>query len=267
MLATHSIGFLRRAWELYKEDSNQVVFIDMHDFDFDSDVKLVPASPTRDLWRRILDVSIGDLSSLLAPDQVVLCEGKPVSGNSRRDKKAEFDARCYRQIFAGDYSTTDWISVGNNDDAQRDFVGIGSEAFTLTPGTRVIRLIDRDLRTSIEIAELEKQGVKTLSRRNIEAYLLDDAVLAKFCEKVGKPEALQGILYARDYALACSINSGGDEDDYKKTVGEVYNAARKSLVGQPAGSNFQEFAVAHLAPLVKDAPGVYGELRKSIFGI
>ena len=100
-ISTHSIGMMREASKIQRTVPESVSFINFFDQDFDNDVALGPTFIDRDLWKNILDVAMGDLADLVAPRRVVLCEGKPSS--RRRKDRAEFDARCYRSIFAAEY--------------------------------------------------------------------------------------------------------------------------------------------------------------------
>ncbi|WP_280911670.1 AAA family ATPase [Streptomyces sp. SAI-208] len=266
IIATHSIGFMRRAWEMYNESPGEVVFLDFEGFDFDEPVRMNPVAPSRDLWKKILQVALGDLSTLMAPEQVVLCEGKRPTGRRSEDKNAEFDARCYRVIFAEEYPTTDWMSFGNSEEVAGSVEGVGARALTLTAGTKVIRVIDRDLMTEVEAHDTRSSGVQVLSRRNIEAYLLDNEVISALCEKWGKPECASDLIAERDYEMQKKVATGADPDDFKKVRGEVYNACKRVLGVRPPGSGFHAFAIEHLAPLICPGTAIYDELRGSIFG-
>ena len=90
------------------------------------------------------------------------------------DRKAAFDATCYQRIFAAEYPNTDFLSVGNSDDAGNDRLEIGRAIQALASGTEVIRLIDRDMRSNEEVQALQADNVRVLSRRHLEAFLLDE---------------------------------------------------------------------------------------------
>lgn len=262
LLATHSIGFMRRAWELYKDKPGEVVFLDFQGHNFDDEVILAPIKPSREFWQRTLEVALGDLAKLLAPERVVLCEGRPQRGKS--DKRGEFDAKCYRTIFAEEYPTTDWLSVGNSHEVGTDKVELGKSIQTIVSGTAVIRLVDQDLKSKEEIADLQGAGVRVLQRRHIESYLLDEEVLDALCDQHDKSHLKQQVRKAYADAIAASISRGNDPDDVKSASGEAYVSIRKLL--DLRGSNFEGFAVSNLAPLIKPGMAVYQELRDSIFG-
>jgi hypothetical protein len=264
-IATHSIGMLREAQRLYGQNAAEVAFLDFEGHNFDEAVTLTPVIPDRAFWTRTFNVALGDLADLVAPDCVVVCEGRPAS-EGVAPGRAEFDARCYRTIFADELPTTDFISVGNSSDVQQDRVELGKAIQTLVQGTRVIRLVDRDMRTQQEIDALIKSGVRVLRRRHIESYLLADDVLQALCEREGKPERLSEAVAARDKALADGPARGKDPDDVKSAAGLVYNALRMLLGLVGAGTDSSAFLSDTMAPLVKTGMPVYAELREDIFG-
>jgi hypothetical protein len=265
ILATHSIGFMREAWKLSQEAPGKVVFLDFQDKSFDETVELTPVEVTRDFWRRTLEVALGDLADLVSPKVVVLCEGKPVAG--RPSRNTEFDAKCYRAIFSDDLPDVEFISVGNSEDVTADKVGLGQSIQLLTPGSTILRVTDRDLKNDAEVAELEKTaGVRVLSRRNIESYLLDDEVIEKYCASVNQTGQAASVVRERDRLLADAVqNRGIDPDDRKSIAGELYTFMRRNLSVTGGGSTWSAFASSSLAPLLRPGMKVYGELKDSIF--
>ena len=263
ILATHSIGFMRKAWEMAKQTPGSVVFLDMQDQDFDTSVTLSPMPPSRAFWERTLNVALGDLAHLMAPERIVLCEGRPTKGAG--DRKGEFDASCYRRIFAGEFPETDFLSVGNNHNVQDDHLEAGRAIQTIASGTQIVRVIDRDLLNDAEVQAREALGVRVLSRRNLEAFLVDDEVLAALCRRVEQPDKVFNALAAKADALAASVSRGNDSDDYKKTADELYLALRKLLDLTSAGSDWTAFARETLSPLIRPGMTVYDELKRDIF--
>ena len=67
MLATHSMGMMRRARDIEAESPGSVVFLDFGDRDFDKPQIIEPATPNRKFWKNAYDVALGDLSELVAP--------------------------------------------------------------------------------------------------------------------------------------------------------------------------------------------------------
>lgn len=264
LLASHSIGFMRKAWELANDKPGSVSFLDMQDVDFDQAAAIKPIKPSRDFWARTLDVALGDLAHLMAPERVVLCEGRtPRDGD---DGKAEFDADCYRRIFAEEFPNTDFLSAGNSRDVSQDRLEAGKAIQTIASGTTLVRLIDRDLLNEEEVSAQKALGIRVLGRRNIEAYLLDDEVLTALCthhEQMGKAG---DVIRLRDQALQASIGRGNDPDDLKKAAGQFYSDLRRELPLSGAGSSWNAFARVTLAPLLRPGMNVYRQLREDIFG-
>lgn len=264
LLASHSMGFMRKAWELAKAEPGRVAFLDMQDIDFDQSATLHPVQPSREFWARTLDVALGDLAHLMAPERVVLCEGRATRDGD--NGKAEFDANCYRQIFATEFPDTDFLSAGNSQDVSQDRLEVGKAIQTIATGTTLIRVIDRDLLNGDEVATYEALGTRVLSRRNIEAYLLDNEVLAALCAKYEQSASLAKVIELRDEALRASIDRGNDADDLKKAAGDFYTKVRRELMISGGGSNWVAFATGTLAPLIGPGMSVYDELKTDIFG-
>ena len=61
---------------------------------------MTPSTPDRVFWENMYEVALDDLSSLVAPERVVICEGS-------KEKHVEaFDARCYNRLFADELPDT-----------------------------------------------------------------------------------------------------------------------------------------------------------------
>ncbi len=110
-LATHSIGMMRRSKDLSKDNPDTVYFYDFDGKDFDQSQRMSPVLPNRNFWERTLNVALDDLSDLIAPHKIVICEGAPKSACSGAN--AEMDANCYDRIFESEFPDTKFISVGN----------------------------------------------------------------------------------------------------------------------------------------------------------
>lgn len=263
-VASHSIGFMRKAWEMARSHPGSVAFLNMQGVDFDQPAILAPIQPSREFWAEILDVAFGDLAHLVAPEQLVLCEGKPLQGKNRQ--KAAFDSYCYTRIFASEYPQVDFLSVGNSADVGEDRLEFGAAVKTLTAGTRLTRLIDRDLRNADEVAEAKATGLRVLSRRNIEAYLLDDEVLSALCMSVGQPDKVGEALAVKQQCMQGAVGKGADADDWKAPAGRIYVELRRLLGLTGAGQTWDGFARGTLAPLITPAMSTYDELKTDIFG-
>ncbi len=262
-VTTHSIGMMREARDLQQNNVNGVIFLDFFDKDFDQAVVLAPAAVNRQFWKNSLDVALGDVAELVAPRQVVLCEGRPASPHDRG--KAEFDARCYRTIFAQEYPEVGFISVGNEAEVRQDTVRLGPTIEALINGTNVIRVVDQDDRSPQEISDLRTEGVRVLSKRHLEAYLMNDEILSKLCEKHGRSDAVTAVLAAKQHILAERANSGKPVDDVKSSSGQIYVQSKQILGLTQVGNTAETFMRDTLAPLITPETATYASLKHDIF--
>lgn len=264
-VATHSIGMMRKARDLASENPGSVAFIDMSKKDFDQPQILKPIVPNRAFWHRVLNVALDDLSELVAPSCVVICEGRPV-GTKGSERKAAIDAKCYDLIFGNEYPDVRFLSAGNCHDVENDKIALMEAIKSLISGTNVIRLIDHDDRSPEEISELENDGVRVLSLRQLEGYLFDDEVLRALCNKHEKPNELTNIIADKTVAIANSVQRGNPKDDIKSASGEIYNAIKNRLGLSGGGSDARAFMLSQLAPLITTDMAIYRRLREDIFG-
>lgn len=264
ILASHSIGFMSEARKMVKEKPGSVAFINMGGVDFDQPVKLTPVAPSREFWAKTLEVALGDLATLVAPEVIVLCEGQPLA-KPRDDRKAEFDASCYRKIFAEEFPYVDFMSIGGSNDVISDHLRIGRAIQTIASGTEIIRLVDRDLMTEGEVKDLEDTGVKVLTRRHIESFLYDDEVIAALCDSVGQSDKIATALSEKAAVCAASTSRGIDADDIKSSAGEIKTQLRRLLSIPNAGSSREAFGRDVLAPLIRPGMDVYRDLKACIF--
>lgn len=262
-LATHSIGMMRRARDLAAAHPGKVVFLDFGNRDFDQPQTIAPVAPTRPFWQQVLNVALDDLADLVAPNRIVICEGAPnVPGAGAN---AAMDSHCYDKIFEAEYPDTKFVSAGNADQVESDRMALVQALQSLVRGTQVIRLIDRDDHSPEDIKQKLAQGIRVLSRRNLECYLFDDEVLVRLCEKYGKPEDAANLLKAKAEALTSAVDRGRPADDLKAAAGQIYNLARQRLQIVGGGNNAKAFMRSTLAPLVAPGMHVYKELRRDIF--
>lgn len=268
---THSVGMMAKARDLQAANPDQVVFLDFSSSNFDQPTTLRPAAVDRKFWKDVLSIALDNLAALVAPRQVVLCEGPGPSqqgsaaGSPGPTNKQEFDAACYRTIFSATHPDTDFLAVGNNLDVLSDRLAVGRAIQTLVSGTRVIRVIDRDERTPTEIAALVREGVKVLSRRHLEAFVLDDEILTKFCHHIGRPADVAATLAAKQSAIAASVARGNSPDDIKRASGTLYVELRNLLQLTQSGSDGHAFMRDILAPLITPDTQTYRTLVADIF--
>lgn len=261
-ISTHSIGMMRYARSLREANPDDVAFLDFQGNDFDQTVVLEPVQPDRKFWSATLDVALGDLAELVAPSRVVLCEGDPASGNPA---KAEFDARCYRAIFGDAMADTEFLSVGGSLEVINDHHGVGRAISTIVSGTEVVRVVDRDNRSAQEVVEARGNGIRVLSRRHLEAFLLDDEVLEALCTSVGKAQDTQAVLALKSPAIEASVARENDPDDIKSAAGDIFNGARRILGRPQLGNTTEAFLCDTLAPLIVPGMAVYEELKTDLF--
>jgi len=263
-LATHSIGMMRRARDLAALHPGEVIFIDFEGRDFDQPQILEPVLPTRAFWQRSLRVALDDLAELVAPKQVVICEGKPLGTGSGR---TAIDANCYNVIFGTEFPDSYFLSAGNASDVATDRLAFTEAIKALASGISIIRLIDRDDRSAGEIAALQAQKIKVLSRRHIESYLYDDEILTVLCVKKGNSAVAADLIAEKAAAITASVGRGNAPDDVKSASGAIYNAAKRRLGLVGAGNDSSAFMQSTLAALVTNNTAVYRELRRDIFGV
>ena len=262
MLATHSIGMMRRARDIEEETPGSVAFLDFGDRNFDDPQVIEPTIPDRTFWGRAYNVALDDLATLVAPERVVICEGEPKNRNS--GKSYSHDARCYERIFEATFPETQFVPGGNALDVSGDKRGIAYALGVLTQGSQVIKLIDRDSLSPEEVAEKMKDSVRVLSRRNLESYLFDDEALRALALSVGKADKIDDLLAEKKRILNERTDSA--PDDLKPASGEIYNSCKNILGLTNPGNNTKTFMRDTLAPLVKPGMKVYDELKRDIFG-
>ncbi|GAB4454922.1 MAG: hypothetical protein OHK0029_10220 [Armatimonadaceae bacterium] len=260
-IATHSIGMMRKAKELSEKYPGSVVFLDFADRNFDEYVEIKPADTDRAFWKRVFRVAIGDLVELVAPKQIVFCEGSRAGS-----RNAEFDAKCFRQIFAREFPDTEFVSMGGTTEIDKNAFLVTSVLGSVIGGIQFLKLIDRDDQSDLEVEELESKGYRVLVKRHLESYLYDDEILRKLCHCHRQPDKVDELLAAKVKALSDSQCRDNPPDDIKSAGGDIYNAARNLLKLTQCGSNAPEFCISTLAPLITSDTKTYQDLKKEIFG-
>ena len=258
-IATHSVGMVRKAQDLWRSDNNSVVFLDFgkdefgRDRNFDGEVTIKPAKPNPDFWVQTYDVALGDLSELITSECYVFCEGE------------DFDAECYQNIFKERIPVTRFISIGGRNNVVN---AVSKLKGKIAKAAKVSGIIDRDRATEQEIEEATKKEVRTLSRKSIESYLLDDEVLTKLSEHYDKPDETQNLLTAKNEALKKQTSEGKSKspDDLKPIAQDIHVAAQNALKSVNLGNSKESFMRDILAPLIQPGMKVYEELHGNIFG-
>ena len=265
-IASHSIGMMRKARELYDTDPNSVVFLDFSDRDFDKPTLIEPTKPTRTFWSNVLHVALDDLASLVAPTQIIVCEGNPVGRVP--GKNSGHDARIYNTIFDEEFPDVTFISSGNSKEVAGDYIGLAAALPRIAVGIKVRRLIDLDDHTPTDVAEFNSEGITVLGRRHIESFLWDDEVLTALCNSLGRPGDIAAVLQVKKEEIDDSVqNRQNLADDIKKIVGGTYEKIKRILQIKQMGNDSASFQRDTLAPLITPGMSVYAELKRDVFGI
>jgi predicted ATPase len=262
-ISTHSIGMMKQAQEMEKRAPGTVVFIDFGGHDFDQPIVLRPSPPTRSFWERVLRVALDDLADLVAPKEIILCEGTPAGSAG---KNVEHDAVAYNNIFGELLPDVKFLSGGNSKDVVSDRVGVVSALSHVAGGITTRRLIDRDDLSDQEVDHFRRLGVSVLGRRNIESYLFDDEVLTALCVSKGKPDVAAALLQEKRDAITASIARGRPPDDVKSASGDIYVAAKRLLALTRVGGDSITFGRDTLARLLVPEMKTFNELKVDIFG-
>ena len=253
-IATHSIGVVREAYRMLRDRPGEVVFLDFSDKDFDSSITITPSIPNRMFWESMYEVALDDLSSLVAPHRVVICEGS-------KDKQVEgFDARCYNRLFADEFSDTLFISQGGSGEVIKSD-HLVTILKSIAGGIDVQKLVDRDDMTDEERARKIAQGIRVLRRRELEEYCYDPEVLRTFLRGAGKEAAVDDVLSKRELL----VNGQPGPKNIKDVSRSLFEEIRMATGLPTLGNNRQEFALQFLVPALRKTDLVYKELREDVF--
>ena len=208
-----------------------------------------------------MDLAFGDLANLVAPQTIVFCEGNPIASNNKN-----FDALIYQKIFKGIAPTPCFVSIGSCNDVEDDNNPSMLIVRSILKNSKVIRLVDRDNRSEQEIADATTRGIRVLSRRHLESYLLDDEVLQALCVKQNQLEAYNDVLSIKQQAISNAVSRGKDVTDIKSAAGEMIDGIRRRLSLHNAGNRTSSFLRDTIAPLITPDTMVYHKLYTDIFG-
>lgn len=221
-IATHSVGMVHKAQELWRKEPDSVVFLDFGPHDFDESVTLTPVTPDPDFWAQTYEVALGDLADLVVTGRTVFCEGE------------EFDEECYKNIFKDTYPEVCFVSLGARGNVEKSVTAANLAIEKIAKSTKVIGIVDRDKATPGEIKRNAKKGIRTLSRTTIESYLLDDKVLTKLCEDYGASDKVNDLLTAKQDAL--KKQKLKSSDNLKSIVQQIHGDAQKILKSANLGN-------------------------------
>ena len=251
-IATHSIGMVRKARDLWRKDKNSVVFLDFGKDDFDKPVKLKPTQPDSDFWARVYEVALGDLAELVLTEWTVFCESKGV------------DSECYQNIFKSRYPDLHFVPLEDKGNVIKTVKASNLALGKIAKSAMVIGIVDQDDATPEDVKRRKKEGIRTLSRRTIESFLLDDGVLTKLCQDYDKSDKVNDLLAAKQEAL--DKHNLKPDDNLKAIVQPIHGAAGKALKPAKLGDSQASFMMDILAPLIQPGMAVYEQLHEDIFG-
>lgn len=209
---------------------------------------------------RTYQVALGDLSELVAPQRIILCESKA------QDPTKAFDAACYNQIFGSRYPDTRFISIGGEKDVAKADTHLIPVIEAIAAGVKIFRLRDRDRATKQDIIDNAKKGIRILSRKYIEKYLTDNEVLAQLCVSQEKPDKVEEFLAAKDREIEQVMNNDKIHNKRRPIVQRIQKQAEKILELTHSGDTTESFMRDILAPLIQPGMQVYEQLEKDIFG-
>lgn len=259
-IATHSFGMMKEAEKLSKENPGEVVFIDFDGYDFDDKVTLEPRSCDSVLWKKILAMTLDDYALLLIPNTIVFCEGS-TSGNKRKD----FDARCFENIFKNKRGVM-FYSLGSCNDIEKDEHAVMDFIEKLSPGAEIIKVVDRDDRSDDDVEYLLSKGIRVLSVRNIEGYLLAPEVIEKWCDVTHNSEKKSEALKVREDGLMKSVERGNAPDDLKKAANDICLGLKNLFKVVRCGNNGESIMRDTLSKLITEDMQVYKLIENDIFG-
>ena len=253
-IATHSIGFVRKAYEMMLQNGD-VTLLDFSERNFDQKVQIRPRTPDRSFWRMTYRVALDDLADLIAPAQIVICEGSKTNANRG------FDASCYNCIFAKSDPDTLFVSHGGSAEVERseDLIAV---LRAVAEGASVWRVVDRDEMTDAARDARVKEGVRVLRRRELENYLYAPEVLSTFLTTNNSEDLIPNVLAKCEELLSEGSSEYGD---MKKVTRELFDHIRKATQISNLGNSRAEFAIQHLAPALRDTPAIRKELQEDVF--
>ncbi len=259
-IATHSFGMLKEAKRLLELHPGEVVFLNFDGYDFDDIVQIEPSACDDTIWSKMVEITLDDYAPYLSPEIIVFCEG-----STRGKKRKDFDARCYTSIFRSKHPNVMFYSLGSCNEIEQkneviDFIS------KLSPYSKIIRLIDRDDRSPEEINDLREQGIKVLSRRHIECYLLDDEVLQKWCIDAGQVDKAEDVKNIKNQKMQSSKERGNATDDVKSASNDICTEIKKLLNITACGNSGEMIMRDTISKLITYDMAVYQELESEIFG-
>ena len=253
-VATHSIGFIRALQNELKDECQILDFSEKDYFTGNQSIK--PIVPNRRNWMRIFETALDDLTDLVAPKQIIYCEGRAEPGPNKIEKG--LDAQIYENIFSNTFPDTVFVSSGGNTelDQRRDItIKILGKVFK---GIEIWVLKDRDMASGKLANESDRRTYlvnnlphhRVLKRFELENYLFDKEILSKYCQSMGLT------FCEKDYHdCAPDINN----EQIKDKINQI-----KNCCGIKTSISADTFKL-NLSKCITEETKVYEELRECIF--
>lgn len=254
-VATHSIGFLRALQEELNDWSQIIEFNEKNSWS-ECTYELKPMQKNCKQWKDLFSTALDDLANLVAPKNIVYCEGRDFPGKNGQENG--LDANVYNIIFGKKHPDTQFVSSGGNTELdQRSDIAI-SILHKVFSSMNILVLKDRDCGSGKEMTEKDRldylqnnsENHRILNRFEIENYLFDKEVLQKYCQ----------------------INDlNFDEQTYDSKVTDIINQHVKDLCGfiknccSIKSSINPEVFKKRLAEVIEPTFMVYQELENVIF--
>ncbi len=230
-VATHSIGFLRALQDDLKNDCQIIEFKQGINLATTAHT-LTPMKLTRTNWQTIFNTALDDLTNLLAPQEIIYCEGK---------LNMSLDEKMFNDIFSNKYHNALFISSTSKSESQK-FAGIALTVLNKAFSAVNIRvLVDRD--DDLTIPKSKTVEIRKLQRREFENYLYDLEIMQKAYSTIPTDE----------YKAIC-----------KDIINDDVKAQTKSLMKICGESNEKKFQLTLASALTEDT-NTFKELEKIIF--
>jgi hypothetical protein len=249
---THSLGMLKKATELDKLNPDTVAFLNFDNVDFDKPTILTPSKIDKTIWENFIELTLDDFSNLLSPKKVIFCEG-----NIEGRKYKNFDAQVYSKIFGNKYPDVSFISLGSSTELENEDNVTYKVVSDVMKGTEIIKLVDKDDKSTIEIEELKGRNIKVLKRRHIESYLLDNEIITKLCVETNNADKTELALLIKTDAIAQSVLRGNPIDDIKSASGDIYIGLKRLLDLAGYGNTKDAFLRDTICPLITENTEVF----------
>jgi len=258
---THSLGMLKKAREIDKLNPNSITFLNFANIDFDKPSVISPATIDRTIWEKFIEMTLDDFSNLLSPQKVIFCEG-----NQSGRKYKNFDAQIYTKVFGNKYPDVSFISIGSSTELEKDDNITYKVISDVLRGSEIIKLVDRDDKSTQEIEELKNKKIRVLNKRHIESYLLDEEILTKLCMSTNNPDKIEEVLKMKQDELKKSIARKNPVDDIKSASGDIFVGLKRILSLTGCGNTKDAFFRDTICPLITDDTTIFKQLENEIFG-